>query len=192
MWRTASISGQIINEKAANLVIGLSTPAHFCPASDTRSDREEKNLVFPQGVYRMLALAHHYRSWRGSPDHTVRPGSYLHLSEAIVKDLNLIYSLVSADFKAVPAILFPSLSNTTRSLAGCPSSANSSRSWKGVEDGEESYCMVCKYRTQQGEDMPSDGDKAVTFIAVKEGITWRACLCDEYWCRWFEGVKVAH
>lgn len=129
----------------------------------------EKSVFFPQVVYRMLALAHHYRSWRGSPDHTVRPGLYLHFSEATLKDLNLTYSLVSADFKAVSAILFPNLSNTAQSLAGCPSSANSSRLWVGVEDGEESYCIVCKYKIQQGEDMSSDGDKAATFIAVREG-----------------------
>lgn len=79
------------------------------------------------------------------------------------------------------AILFPNLSNTSQSLAGCPSSANnSSRGWKGVGDREESYCMGSKYRTQQGVDMPSDGDKSATFIAELLGRASpeeRACLC---------------
>lgn len=83
-------------------------------------------MFFPQRVYGRLTLAHHYTSWRGSPDHTVRPGLCLHLSEAILKDLTLTLSLV----KALPTILFSNLSITNQSSAGCPSSANnSSRSW---------------------------------------------------------------
>lgn len=125
----------------------------------------------------MLALAH-YRSQRGSPDHTVKPGLYLGLTEAIFKDLNLTYSLISADFKAVPAIQSSSL--TCLILAGCPSSANnSSRCWKGVEDREKSYCMGSKYRTQPGVDMSPDGDKATTSIAElgRASPGERACLC---------------
>lgn len=102
----------------------------------------------------------------------------MHLSEAILKDLNLTYSLVSADFKAAPTILFSNLSIASQSLAGCPSSANSSsRSWKGVDDREESYCMVSKYRAQQGVGMSSDGDKGPLLQLGRASPEERACLC---------------
>lgn len=44
--------------------------------------------MFYPPLKKSTASVHHYRKQRGSADHTVRPGLNLHVSEAVLKDLN--------------------------------------------------------------------------------------------------------